>query len=102
MPALAAPVAAPQEPAGWQYRRIDKDEGPSIWIACDEQSFNVRGESRHYETRELYTHPAAAQPVTDAECLAALNAESDGPWGNDDVAEMRRVLEAFLASRGQA
>jgi hypothetical protein len=55
----AALAAQPADPVAWQWRYIDPDEGPSIWVACEKPDAVAYGENSRYEVRPLY----AAQPA---------------------------------------
>jgi uncharacterized protein (DUF2267 family) len=91
------PVAAqPQEPvAQWQK----KHPGKTTWDNTDEHDAKWwSANSQGWEIRALYTHPAAAQPVTDAEVNEFFSRiDMQGNYLPDK--DVRAALEAFLASR---
>ena len=100
--ALAAPVAAQQEPVAWRWK--NSETGGSGYHP-------IRGHGNPvfahlYSWEPLYTHPFAAQPVqpavpvTDAEARQANSVYVDASLCGQDA--MRAALEGFLASRGQA
>lgn len=97
--ALAAPVAAqPQEPVAW---RITNGEGGYNYVEDEPELFAVNWAARYKRKHDpLYTHPTAAQPVTDAEVDAAMKVYwANEHYGNED--NMRAALEAHHAARGQ-
>ena len=42
------------EIAGWQYRWLDPEEGPSLWANCDADSANRLRQNTRYEVRAVY------------------------------------------------
>ena len=68
--ALETDIAQPVEPVAWQIRRIDPEEGPSIWMNCDRREFDIYVGGQHHQARELFAEPPAA--AINAELLAAL------------------------------
>lgn len=59
--ALTAALASADEPAAWQMRRIDPEEGPSVWVDCHKSDVLIMATRKNYELRFLYAAIGAAK-----------------------------------------
>lgn len=60
--ALSAPAVL--ELAGWQVRRVDPDEGASVWFACTEDEALIFQRRTDRETRKLFAAAPSPQEQT--------------------------------------